>query len=958
VTWNELARLGYPGANDHPGEQPAWVTVATTRPETYLGDTAVAVNPHDPRAKALRGLHAELPLVGRIIPIVEDSYVVLPVALARTEEEKNDPKAAYATGFLKVTPAHDENDNQLYTRHQAVIDANSAGTGLINMMSPDGKVSDKHGWTDIGDAHLFVGLTMADARKKVVAEFEARGLLEATKPYRQSKTFSDRSKAVIEPYLSDQWYVRVTDDKLSGAANRALVPDQRTHSASQPPSASGEQGFQAAETVFPGSKTPLAGTKAPSEAAKTPFLGTKTVFAGTKTPLTGTKIPLEAAETPSAGTGALPAAANVAHHSSENARATDAGDGSMRFFPARYAKTYEHWHDNIRDWCISRQLWWGHRIPVWSGSLLNDAVDHVDFAAFEYQGGTLQYKGDAAPLKSVAENALLLNYWHRAGTAFVRRADGVPLVLDSDEPTEDSLRHLMSEQLFVCLKDNADAVTVLHAAGFTQDPDVLDTWFSSALWPLSTMGWPDPEQSKQTKGLLPAFNPTTVLSTAREIITLWVSRMVMMNRYFTGAGSGNGQIPFRDVFIHAVVQDGEGKKMSKTAGNGVDPLDIIETHGADAMRFTLAQMATNTQDVRMPVRKDSKTGKNTSEKFDAGRNFCNKLWNASRFAISILQKGALSASSGSGGSDAAPANDAQGTLSLRSGLSLTDTWMMSRLGRAIRNCEAALASYEFADYAQTLYQLLWWDFCDWYLEAIKPTVEKSPEQQAVLRTGLETILRLLHPIAPFITEAIHEQLAGVGTPALRVGSDPEHHAERGGTQDLLCTSAWPNAADFPIDEQAEKQFEDLRDLINTIRNIRSEHQVLPKRRITLHGPDAALKRLTSAAPGLIENLAGLETITSSKPTGPAVAFRASGEELHLSNLADAGAGGGLDTSAEKERLTKLLADLRKSEAALAGRLNNPGYAQKAPPKLVEESKAQLAKIRAEIAAAESKLASL
>ncbi|HVU63281.1 MAG TPA: class I tRNA ligase family protein, partial [Phycisphaerales bacterium] len=892
VTWNELARLGYPGADEHDGEQPAWVTVATTRPETYLGDTAVAVNPHDPRAKALvggRGLHVELPLVGRIIPIVEDSYVVLPVALARTEEEKNDPKAAYATGFLKVTPAHDENDNQLYTRHQAVIDANSAGTGLINMMSPEGRVSDKHGWTDVGDAHLFVGLSMAEARKKVVAEFEARGLLEATKPYRQSKTFSDRSKAVIEPYLSDQWYVRVTDDRLSGAANRALVPDQRTHSGSQPPSASGKQGFQAAETVFPGSKTPLAGTKAPSEAAKTPFLGTKTVFAGTKTPLTGTKIPLEAAEIPSAGTGALPAAANVAHHSSENSRATDAGDGSMRFFPARasvwrktieltpeilfdllntgelelfdagdpvmnwslpgvlatdaevpvaairfrrvatgetfrlnnwkewltpstqghyelslwvtpeaegrfnltswercvatdagdgsmrfyparYAKTYEHWHDNIRDWCISRQLWWGHRIPVWTlipreGYSHNQLADLVAKAVGDYlmQSGLPETE---------SENTIEL-------TDIVIHSDDRAFRLCAR--TEQAARVL--DQLDLFLKQHSGPASSAiefpskgKAAGFlqerfaacAQDPDVLDTWFSSALWPLSTMGWPEPEQTWRavladvagatlsdfeggvpsatlgttinlyqdffaalgvasevrirpnsddvqvwleistlspraeqalgvlnaaygmlfdgaqrlvesgeesfvintaslrsklqargspmqdapdraltlalqvqegmespygpapdaTRGLLAAFNPTSVLSTAREIITLWVSRMVMMNRYFRGLGTptlrvgsggseehhaerggtqtpGQGPVPFRDVFIHAVVQDGEGKKMSKTAGNGVDPLDIIETHGADAMRFTLAQMATNTQDVRMPVRKDA-----------------------------------------------------------------------------------------------------------------------------------------------------------------------------------------------------------------------------------------------------------------------------------------------------------------------------------------------------------------
>jgi valyl-tRNA synthetase len=967
VTWNELARAGYLGANNHPGEQKAWLTVATTRPETYLGDTAVAVNPHDPRAKALRGLHVELPLVGRIIPIVEDSYVVLPVSLARTEEEKNDPKAAYATGFLKVTPAHDQNDAELAQRHNLPA---------INMMSPDGKVSDKHGWSDIGDAHLFVGLSMADARKKVVAEFEARGLLEATKPYRQSKQFSDRSKAVIEPYLSDQWYVRVTDDRLSGAANRALVPDQRSHAAAQPASASGKPGSRAVETVFPGSKTPLAGTKAPSEAAKTPFPGTKTAFAGTKTPLAGSKTPLEASKTPSEGSNALSAAANVAHGSSENSRASAAGDGSMRFYPARYAKTYEHWHDNIRDWCISRQLWWGHRIPVWRSILADDAgartedfqsgvpsarlretiagyqrffsaLGQADDVIFRPAADEIQVWLDICARTDKAARAidvLSIAYgmlFHFADKGVNSITLGISTLRQRLQEKGNPYADAPDEALSLALKISNDM-----EAGYTQDPDVLDTWFSSALWPLSTMGWPEPDQSAQTKNLLEAFNPTTTLSTAREIITLWVSRMVMMNRYFRpdsripnpdSRSAGHGPVPFRDVFIHAVVQDGDGKKMSKTAGNGVDPLDIIETHGADAMRFTLAQMATNTQDVRMPVRKDAKTGKNTSEKFDAGRNFCNKLWNASRFAISILNQSR--AAQAAGVPSASSKHGHQDTGSLRSS-ALTDRWLLSRLGRAIRACETALQNYEFADYAQTLYQLLWWDFCDWYLEAIKPTVEKSPAQQQVLRTGLETILRLLHPVAPFVTEAIHEQL----TTAL--GQPPS----------LLVTSAWPKSADFPIDEQAEKQFEELRDLINTIRNIRSEHQVLPKRRITLHGPDDALKRIAAIAPGLIENLAGLESITAAKPNGPAVAFRAASEELHLSNLADAGSA--LDAGAEKDRLTKLLADLKKSEGALAGRLNNPGYAQKAPPKLVEESKAQLAKIQAEIAAAEAKLKSL
>ncbi|HMN39932.1 MAG TPA: valine--tRNA ligase [Phycisphaerales bacterium] len=985
VTWDELAARGYPGASQNPADEPAWITVATTRPETYLGDTAVAVNPKDHRAKALRGLFVELPLVGRVIPIVEDDYVVLPAALwADPEEAKNDPKAQYATGFLKVTPAHDQNDYELGIRH---------GLPMVNVFAPDASISDKHGWsepTEIEGAHVFLHKTREEARKLVLREFEARGLLEKPRPYRHTLTHSDRTKAVIEPYLSDQWYVRVTDDKLSGAANRALVPEQRSaggaaaHSARPRPLDAPSKGLEGLskglELNSKGLETLSKGLDAPSKGLGSLSKGLESLPKGLETPSKGLDAPSKGLGTSSKGSETASMAASGASES-ENARMNASGDGSMRFSPARYAKTYEQWHDNIRDWCISRQLWWGHRIAVWGHPRLDAAAfagvaefcDDPDLAGFE------RYTG-----------------WN------VER-------LFNESDSEVLGIHIPSEPFFVCVKPGRpDLEGKLEAAGFTQDPDVLDTWFSSALWPLSTMGWPDPAQSPQTAGLLEAFNPTTVLSTAREIITLWVSRMVMMNRYFLPAGTspsrergtgragdsssacavgsyppGTGPVPFHNVFIHAVVQDGEGRKMSKSLNNGVDPLDIIESHGADAMRFTLAQMTTQTQDIRMPVRKDPKTGKNSSEKFDAGRNFCNKLWNASRFAMAILQRA-------SGVSQRGEAADAEETTSRsRERLSLTDRWMLSRLAKATRACEGSLANYEFSDYCQTLYQLLWWDYCDWYLEAIKPTVDADANQRAVLRTALDVILRLLHPVAPFITETIHEQLRALGTPTLRGGSSgdastaeaatesrgtrskpaTESRGTRGEpatesrgtrpipgitleTRDLLCSSSWPAIDASLIDEQAEAEFESLRELINAIRNVRAEHQVLPKRRITLHCSEAAAKRISAAAPGLVENLAGLEAIGTTKPASgvPAVAFRAGGEDMHLTNLADA-----IDAGAEKDRLTKQLETQRKSEAALAGRLNNPGYADKAPAKLVEESRAQLAKIRAEIAAIEAKL---
>ncbi|MCA9309884.1 MAG: class I tRNA ligase family protein, partial [Phycisphaerales bacterium] len=549
VTWSELAARGYPVPADsaHGDDEQAWVTVATTRPETYLGDTAVAVNPSDPRAAALAGLGAQLPLVGRVIPILHDDYVVLP------DPESDDPKARFATGFLKVTPAHDPNDWELGQRHQLPI---------INVMAEDGSISDQHGWDDVGDAHLFVGLSREEARKKVLHEFEARGLLEEIRPYTHSVGHSYRSHVPIEPWLSDQWYVKVTDDRLRGAALRAMAPEQRT------------------SDIF-------------------------------------------------------------------RARPDNPDDGQLHFHPARYARTFEVWHEGLRDWCISRQLWWGHQIPVW---------------------------------------------WAPEGAAA-----SLPPGLHSDDERF-SLRQF-DDRVCVCirLEEDGELVSLFESAGWRRDPDVLDTWFSSGLWPLNTMGWPRP--GAETAGLLEAFNPTSALFTAREIITLWVSRMVMFNRYFLSPDGGEtpGRLPFRDVFIHAMIQDGEGRKMSKSLGNGVDPLDIIASHGCDAMRFVLGQMTTQTQDVRMPVERDAETGRNTSPRFDIGRNFCTKLWNATRFAMMTLDQ-----------SETKPGHNVDFTQ-----LTVVDQWMLSRLAGAIETVNAALERYEFSAYAQIMYDLLWRDFCDW-----------------------------------------------------------------------------------------------------------------------------------------------------------------------------------------------------------------------------------------------------
>jgi valyl-tRNA synthetase len=862
------------------------ITVATTRPETYLGDTAVAMNPRDSRAKALVGKKVRLPLVGREIPIIADDYAVLPESMATTDEEKNDPKAKFSTGFVKMTPAHDTNDYEIGVRH---------GLAMVNMMSPDGRVSDKHGWDGAKMPPEFLGKKMEEARKLVVEEFTKLGLFEGVKPTRHSKKFSDRSKAVVEPYLSDQWYVRVTDPKMARTANAALVPEQRTSNHT------GGTGFQPVPNGL-------------------------------------------------------------------KARSTD---GELSFFPPRYAKTYEHWHDNIRDWCISRQLWWGHRIPVWTWYPHDErggrAEDFMNGESSPSLAATLQLLKalleelglqDSVAVRPQSDQTQTWLYVCARSEKAVRLMELMAVCHEGKDISRSDLlgtqaaRDLL--QKFVETEDGTD---------FTQDPDVLDTWFSSALWPLSTMGWPNPRAFPGNEGMLEAFNPTSTLCTAREIITLWVSRMVMFNRYFRSdevtkkrsdevaspsstpslrhsvTSSLPGPVPFKHVYIHAVIQDGEGRKMSKSLGNGVDPLDIIESHGSDAMRFTLCQMATDTQDVRLPVQKDSKTGKNTSPKFDLGRNFANKLWNASRFALSMIP--------------------ASSTSSLRhsvtSSLPLLDRWMLSRLAAGVQATDKSLAEYQFSEYAMGCYTLLWNDFCDWYLEGIKPTVANSPQQQAVLAQSLDAIIRLLHPVMPFVTETLfqhirHIQTATVAgitlTPATKLGT--------------LCTAGWPTVDASLRDENAEREFARVQALVALIRDIRAKHQVKPARKITLHVP-ASLK--LTGIDDLIKTFAGIDVIaTDATQTGVPFAFE--GAELRVSNLIDpaeaaaAAATGGDANDAEKARLTKQIADMDKSIATLEGRLNNPGYADRAPPAMVQQTRDQLTKAKADRDAAAAALAKL
>ncbi len=790
------------------------VTVATTRPETYLGDTAVAVNPSDPRWPALRdaGAHAKLPFVNRVIPVIADDYVVLPAK--DPDAEGVDPKAKYASGFLKVTPAHDPNDWEIGNRHDLAA---------INVMAPDASISDEHGWEDVGDATVFLGLSREDARAGVVQRFDELGLLADKRDYSHGVGHSYRSHVPIEPYLSDQWYVKVTDDRLTGGAQRALNGRQRSH----------EGGW----------------------------------YKGCER---GDGNPAERFDS----------------------------DGTMTFYPDRYAKSYETWHDNIRDWCISRQLWWGHRIPVWR--TYDPAIGRVSEAELA--------EGVSRWMKLARAERVAIQY----------RGEFVPLERVEKE-------NLDMGAFFVCIRDpegeDRELVEMIESEGWVRDPDVLDTWFSSALWPMSTMGWPEDTP------LLDAFNPTSVLTTAREIITLWVSRMVMFNRYFKG-----GDVPFDDVYIHAMIQDGEGRKMSKSLGNGVDPRDIIHLHGADALRFTLCQMTTQTQDVRMPVERDEQSGKNTSPKFDLGKRFCNKLWNASRFTMMMLDEAETKLTNG----QAIDSDD----------LSPVDRWMLSRLRSTIDTVEEALRTYQFSVYAQAMYDLMWRDFCDWYLEAIKPTVRQRPAQQAVLRAALDAILRLLHPIAPFVTEAIHEHLRATPAGDLPGVGLPD--------SELICQAPWPEVAGDFRDEPIESGIDRLRDLVAAVREVRAQQQVQPRRRITLHVDQPMLDEV-KAGDGFVETLAGLAAVVASDPEGAASSFTFDAREFRLSDLQDESAGG---SDAERERLSRQIEELEGSIATLQKRLSNPGYTEKAPAHLVEQTRNQLAGLESELDAARKSLEAL
>ena len=709
--------------------------VATTRPETMLGDTAVAVHPSDERYRHLIGRNVVLPLTGRPIPIIGDGILVDP---------------AFGTGCVKVTPAHDPNDYATGLRHNLP---------QINLLNPDGTYNENAG--------PYATLDRKEVRKRVVADLEAAGMLAKVEPHANRVGLSDRSKTPIEPYLSDQWFVRM--DELAEDAMTAVT------------------------------------------------------------------------------------------------------SGAVKITPERYAKTYLDWLGEKRDWCISRQLWWGHRIPIW------------------------YYEGDRADLDAA--------YGGRDDVAIRAAEAGGWLVCATDDAAIEAGR------------DRLPA-----GAALVQDPDVLDTWFSSALWPHSTLGWPGktPEVAK--------YYPGSVLSTARDIITLWVARMVMFGQF------NLGDVPFRDVYIHPVIQDGNGKRMSKSAGNGVDPLDIIDLYGADALRFGLASLATETQDIRIPVEPTKlPDGRevNTSERFEQARTFPNKVWNLARLILMNLE-----------GYTSAPID--------RAALAVEDRWILSRLTTVAAETTADLEAFRFAEATRRLRDFTWNDVCDRYVEFLKNRLrdpDARPVAQRLLAGLLDGLCRLLHPITPFLTESIWQALGEIAP-------------ERGlldltSAAESVCIAPWP---DFPTawaDPEAEAVVAQWQEKIRAILNLRAERKVPAKARvrpvIVAAEPVLALLRPGAAFIRALTDAESMDLLTDfGKPAEFASIVLADAEViLPLEGL--------IDKEAERARARKAIADVDKQLAGVRNKLGNENFLAKAPADVVAGLRGKEGELVAQRAALEALL---
>lgn len=664
------------------------VTIATTRPETLLGDSAVAVHPDDKRYQDLIGRNLILPLVGRKLPVIADEYV--------------DP--SFGTGAVKITPAHDPNDFEMGQRHHLpeyiVID-------------PDGTMSK--------DTGKYAGMDRYECRKVLLADLKAAGLLQKIEEHNHAVGHCSRCHTVVEPLVSKQWFVKME---------------------------------------------PLA------------------------------KPAIEAVDS-----------------------------GKIQFVPERFTKIYKNWLESIRDWCISRQIWWGHRIPAW--------------------------------------------YCQSCGKTIVSRTD----------------------------------VTVCPDCGgkVEQDPDVLDTWFSSALWPFSTMGWP--EQTAELK----QFYPTSVLVTGYDIIFFWVARMIMMGLEF------KQDIPFHHVFIHGLVRDDQGRKMSKSLGNGIDPLAVIDQYGADTLRFMLITGNTPGNDMRFYW-----------ERVESSRNFANKIWNASRFMLMNL----------AGFDETFVPTD----------YTLADRWILSRYNQTVKQVTQNLENFELGEAGRLIYEFIWSEFCDWYIELVKnrlygnETEDSRKTAQYVLCHVLRGTMELLHPFMPFITETIWQKLPHQG--------------------ESIMIAPWPKTDETLINNEIEREMTAVMEVVKAVRNLRAEVNVSPGKKcdVILKLVDGSLESTFKENEKYIFTLAGAESVTllaadAAKPENAMTAVTADSEVfLPLKGL--------IDVAKETARLTKELENLNKEVARLEGKLNNAGFVSKAPAAIVEKEKEKLVGYEQQRAAVVERLAYL
>jgi len=716
------------------------VVVATTRPETLLGDTAVAVNPRDERYLKLIGKQIRLPITERLIPIIADDYV--------------DPE--FGSGCVKITPAHDFNDYEVGARH---------GLEQINVFTPDARIN------EVAPERLR-GLDRFTARERVIAELESAGLIERIDKHKLMVPRGDRSSSVIEPYLTDQWYVKVA---------------------------------------------PLAEP-------------------------------------------AIEAVRN----------------GSIKFVPQNWERTYFEWMRNIKDWCISRQLWWGHRIPAW---------------------------------------------YDDSGRVFVGRSES-----DVRE------RHGLAADVTL-----------------RQDEDVLDTWFSSALWSFSTLGWPDNTSE------LKRFYPTSVLVTGFDIIFFWVARMIMMGIKFMG------DVPFKEVYVHGLVRDSEGQKMSKSKGNVIDPLDIvdgialedlvrkrttglmqprlapsiekatrkafpdgIEAHGTDALRLTFASLATQGADLRFDL-----------ARVGGYRNFCNKLWNASRFVLMSLE--------GAEGQALDPK-----LLTGDITLGVADRWILSRLAHTLGVVEQSFADYRFDFAATALYEFTWYEFCDWYLELTKPVLQGEGSSDEAKRAArrtlvqvLEGLLRAWHPLMPFISEEIWQRVAPLA------GTHP-------GGDATIMTAPWPQMSDWTRDSDAESDVEWIKAFVLGVRQIRGEMDISPSRKLPalLENVETAERARLSTYASYLQRLAGLESlrILDAGEAAPPSATAVIGAMRVLVPMA-----GLIDPKAEAARLDKRIVKIRDEIKRANAKLANDNFVRNAPPEVVTQEKTRIAEFERTLASLEGQL---